>query len=140
MLQAVHRALLRLPEFVAIRRWIAASHIAGLSNVFADMASRPEKRHLMFTLAKSSVVMGTELTKADTSVEWLESAMEELPDLGRARGEVSKQGEEWLPTKPVPPGQHEEWHVQEETRKRKGGPEDWSPTQWPAPGTHPQSD
>ena len=43
----------------------------------------------MFTLA---TVMGTELTKADTSVEWLESAMEELLDLGRARGKVSKQG------------------------------------------------
>ena len=75
MLQAVHRALLRLPEFVAIRRWIAVSHIAGLSNVFTDMASRPEKRHLMFTLA---TVMDTELTKADTSVEWLESVMGEL--------------------------------------------------------------
>ena len=84
--------------------------------------------------------MGTELTKADTSVEWLESVMEELLDLGRARGNVSKQVRERLPTEPLPPGQQEEWNRQEETRKRKGGPEVWSPTRCPAPDTHPQSD
>jgi len=80
-LQAVHRALLQMPEFVAIQRWVAVSHIAGLSNVFADMASRPGKRHLMFKLA---AVMGTELTKAEVSFEWLESLMRELLDLGGA--------------------------------------------------------
>ena len=80
MMQTVHQALLRMPEFGAIRQWIAVSHIAGLSNVFADMASRPEKRHPMFRLA---AVMGTELTKVDTSFEWLGSLMEEPLDRGK---------------------------------------------------------
>ena len=64
-----------MPEFEAVKRWLAVSHITGLSNVFADMASRPEKRHLMFKLA---AVMGGDLTWVDIPTEWLESMLRRL--------------------------------------------------------------
>ena len=103
ILQAVHQVLLRMPEFIAIRRWVAISHIAGLSNVFADMASRPVKRHLMFRLA---AVMGVELTKVEPPTEWLEEVIEELLRVGRAEEEVVIQGPTWSPKYVSPPGQH----------------------------------
>lgn len=56
------------------------------------MASRPEKRHLMFRLA---AVMGTELTKADTSVEWLESLMEEYAARGEKEGNSKTKASFW---------------------------------------------
>jgi hypothetical protein len=103
MLQAVHRILLQMPEFIAIKRWVAVSHIAGLSNVFADMASRPEKRHLMFKLA---AVMGVELTKVEPPREWLEKVIEELLRLGKTEGAGVGQGPAWSPVYAPPPGQH----------------------------------
>jgi hypothetical protein len=101
-LQAVHQVLLQMPEYMEIQRWIAVSHIAGPSNVFADMASRPEKRHLMFKLA---AVMGIELTKAEIPTGWLERVLEGL--LSDARLEKGgKQGVVWTPVQAKPPGQH----------------------------------
>ena len=94
MLQAVHRILLQMPEFIAIKRWVAVSHIAGLSNVFADMASRSEKRHLMFKLA---AVMEVELTKVEPPREWLEKVIEELLRLGKTEGAGVSQGPAWSP-------------------------------------------
>jgi hypothetical protein len=92
-----------MPEFIAIKRWVVVSHIAGLSNVFADMASRPEKRHLMFKLA---AVMKVELTKVEPPVDWLEMIIEELLSVS-ARGEASGvQGAVRSPTLIPPPGQH----------------------------------
>ena len=102
MLQATHLILLQMPEFLAIRRLVAVSHIAGMSNVFADMASRPGKRHLMFKLA---AMMGVELAKAEVPVEWLEAVIEELLGLGRETTSNSG-GEVRSPVAVIPPGQH----------------------------------
>ena len=82
---------------------MAVSHIAGLGNVFADMASRPEKRHLMFKLA---AVMGVELTRVETPIEWLENVLGRL--LERWRRTKSSVGGQamWTPVVARPPGLH----------------------------------
>ena len=92
-----------MPEFIAIKQWLAVSHIAGLGNVFADMASRPEKRHLMFKLA---AVMGVELTRVETPIEWLENVLGRL--LERWRRTKSSVGGQamWTPVVARPPGLH----------------------------------
>ena len=103
MLQAVHQVLLKMPEFMAIKRWVVVSHIAGLSNVFADMASRPGKRHLMFELA---AVMGVELSRAETPVGWLESVVEELLTLKEKIRNERDLDRVRSPVKVPPQGQH----------------------------------
>ena len=102
-LQEVHLILLEMPEFKAIRQWVAVSHIAGLGNVFADMASRPKKMHLKFKLA---AVMEVELTKVETPTEWLESVLGRLLGRWQQVENGRREGIIRTPTVAPPPGQH----------------------------------
>jgi len=75
LLQAVHQALVELPLFEEISRVMAASHIAGLANIFADKASRRKKHHEMFDLA---AILGIDLNHLETDEVWLTGLLKSL--------------------------------------------------------------